>query len=416
MSNDVSLEKSANDPAIPVGWHKVRFGDIVRNVRVRVDRKNCELDKYVAGEHMETDDLHIKKWGTIGEDYLGPAFNQKFVKGQILYGSRRTYLRKVAIADFDGICANTTFVIEQKGNDLIPNLIPFIMQSESFTQHSIRMSKGSVNPYVNWKDIASYKFLIPPIPEQRDITKILMAAEECIIKNQRLLNASGILKKLLQKQLLTKGIRHKEFKDTPIGRLPNEWGVKRVSDVAEINKEAVDPTKELSDKEFLYFDIDSVESGTGIIGNPRRILGKNAPSRARRVIHENDVMMSTVRPYFKAFALVPPEYDGQICSTGFAVLRCKREIMPPYLLYSLFSDAVMHQCRRMMVGGQYPALNSSQVSKIRIPLPSISEQGEIVQILSVVDKATRKIRETIAAAKALKLKLINKLLIKETAS
>jgi type I restriction enzyme, S subunit len=112
---------------LPAGWRTVRFGDVVRDVKLTVDPEESGLERYVAGEHMETDDLHIRRWGTIGDGYLGPAFHRKFVTGQVLYGSRRTYLRKVAVADFNGICANTTFVLEPMNGDLIPELLPFIM-------------------------------------------------------------------------------------------------------------------------------------------------------------------------------------------------------------------------------------------------------------------------------------------------
>ncbi len=104
---------------------------------------------------MDTDDLRIRRWGDIGGDYLGPAFHMRFKPGQVLYGSRRTYLRKVAVADFEGICANTTFVFESKDPTvLLPELLPFIMQTEAFHDHSIKQSKGSVNPYVNFSDLA----------------------------------------------------------------------------------------------------------------------------------------------------------------------------------------------------------------------------------------------------------------------
>lgn len=126
-------------------WRTVRFGDVVRNVKVDADPATSGLERYVAGEHMDTDDLHIRRWGTVGDGYLGPAFHRKFVQGQVLYGSRRTYLRKVAVAEFDGICANTTFVLEPSNDELIPELLPFIMQTESFNAHSIQQSRGSVN-------------------------------------------------------------------------------------------------------------------------------------------------------------------------------------------------------------------------------------------------------------------------------
>jgi len=150
------------------GWTRVAFGDVVRQVRDRVDPYESGLKRYVAGKHMDTDDLRIRRWGMIGDGYLGPAFHMRFKPGHILYGSRRTYLRKVAVVDFEGITANTTFVIESKNPKvLLPELLPFIMQTESFHEHSIKQSKGSVNPYVNFSDLTWYEFALPPMEEQR---------------------------------------------------------------------------------------------------------------------------------------------------------------------------------------------------------------------------------------------------------
>lgn len=162
------------------GWQMVEFGDVVRQAKADADPETSGLERYVAGEHMNTDDLHLRSWGTIGEGYLGPAFHRKFVKGQVLYGSRRTYLRKVAVADFDGICANTTFVLEPKDERLIPELLPFVMQTDAFNEHAVKQSRGSVNPYVNFRDIAWYTFPLPPKEEQRRIADILWAADAAV--------------------------------------------------------------------------------------------------------------------------------------------------------------------------------------------------------------------------------------------
>src|SRR6266850_6402967 len=104
------MPKAASRPR----WTRVAFGDVVRLVRDRVDPGHTDLQRYVAGEHMDTDDPRIRRWGLIGDGYLGPAFHMRFKPGHVLYGSRRTYLRKVALADFEGITANTTFVLEPK--------------------------------------------------------------------------------------------------------------------------------------------------------------------------------------------------------------------------------------------------------------------------------------------------------------
>jgi len=130
-------------------WQRVRFGDVVEMVKEQVDPQSGEVERYVAGEHMQTENVHIRKWGNVGDGYLGPAFIRRFRKGQVLYGSRRTYLKKVAMAEFDGVTANTTFVLQADEGALLQELVPWIMLSENFTQHSIRESKGSTNPYIN---------------------------------------------------------------------------------------------------------------------------------------------------------------------------------------------------------------------------------------------------------------------------
>ena len=142
---------------------------------------SLELQRYIAGDHMDTDDPRISRWGEIGDDYLGPAFHMRFRPGQVLYGSRRTYLRKVAVAEFEGICANTTFVLESKDTKvLLQELLPLIMQTESFHEHSVKQSKGSVNPYVNFSDLAWYEFALPPLEKQVRCSRLLREIENTL--------------------------------------------------------------------------------------------------------------------------------------------------------------------------------------------------------------------------------------------
>lgn len=170
-------------------WTKVAFGDVVRQVKDRVDPEESGLERYVAGEHMDTDDLRIRRWGTIGDGYLGPAFHMHFKPGHVLYGSRRTYLRKVAVADFEGITANTTFVLASKDpRVLLPEFLPFVMQTETFHEHAIKQSKGSVNPYINFSDLTWFEFTLPSLDEQRRIVAALQAidTERSALQNAQL--------------------------------------------------------------------------------------------------------------------------------------------------------------------------------------------------------------------------------------
>lgn len=166
----LELDKSA--------WKRVKLGGVASASKEKVDPYDGTVDRFVAGEHMDTDDLKIHRWGDPDEVDLGPAFHRRFRPGQVLYGSRRTYLRKVAVADFDGVCANTTFVVETKDPRLLlQEFLPFVMMSEPFHAFAIAESKGSVNPYVNWSDIARFEFDLPPLDEQKRIAGLFWALE-----------------------------------------------------------------------------------------------------------------------------------------------------------------------------------------------------------------------------------------------
>ena len=158
---------------------RVRFGDVVNDIKVNVDRQNNPYDIYVAGDHMDSEDLTLHRWGSFATDDVGPAFIRIFKPGQVLYGSRRTYLKKIVVAPFEGITANTTFVLETKNEDeFSQRLLPFIMLSDDFTEWSIRKSKGSTNPYVLFSDLADYEFDLPSPEEQRRLADKLWAAYE----------------------------------------------------------------------------------------------------------------------------------------------------------------------------------------------------------------------------------------------
>lgn len=271
-------------------------------------------------------------------------------------------------------------------------------------------SSGRTFKELSKKTLENFIVLLPPVSEQNKIAEILLTIDRAIEEVDRCLAKTERLKKGLMQELLTKGIGHKEFKETEIGKIPKEWKIAVMENITDINKELRDPRREIANKRFFYIDIDSIENETGIIKNVKDIVGRKAPSMARRLIKHNDVIMSTVRPYLKAFAIIPQLYNGHICSTGFAVLRCKEKILPRFLLYTLFSKSLFSQFNRAMVGAQYSALNSSQVKKLKIPLPPLPEQKKIAKILSTVDERIKLLKEKKEKLGRVKRGLMNDLL------
>jgi type I restriction enzyme, S subunit len=321
----------------------------------------------------------------------------------------------VCIASVGEVAMSSSICItNQQINTIIcnKNINPhYIYYTMFFSKDRLKRFAGiTTSPIIKKSLFEKFFILLPPISEQDKIAEILSTVDKSIEEVNGSITKTSWLKKSLMQELLTKGIGHKEFKETEIGEIPKEWNISEMEEVTDINKELKDPRRELPDKKLFYVDIDSVENETGIIKDVKEIIGRKAPSRARRYIRYNDVVMSTVRPYLKAFAIIPEQYDGQICSTGFAVLRCKEKILPQFLLYTLFSKALVSQFNRAMVGAQYPALNTSQVKRLKIPLPTIPEQKKISEILSTVDKRIQLLKEKNNKLERVKKGLMNDLL------
>ena len=130
--------------------------------------------------------------------------------------------------------------------------------------------------------------------------------------------------------------------------------------------------------DFVYIDVDAVNNKKYIIDNPKHITTENAPSRASRKIHENDVLFSMVRPYLKNIALVTNEYKNAIASTGFYVITPCIGIYPQYLYWMMLSSYVVDGLNMFMKGDNSPSINNCHIEEYLYPIPPESEQQRIV--------------------------------------
>jgi len=393
-----------NELFTPENWKKINFGDVAKNVKNKVDAEESGLTRYIAGEHMETDNLRIKSWGNIGEGYLGPAFHRKFSKGQILYGSRRTYLRKVAIPHFDGVCANTTFVIEAK-QELLPDLLPFIMQSERFTDHSIRNSKGSTNPYINWKDIAKYKFPLPPLDEQKRIAELLWAIENSIRKWEDTIELAERYKKALMKHLFTYGpvgvdeIDNIKLKKTKIGMVREDWDVLKIEEFVNIVMGQSPPGDTYN------------EDGNGMpFLQGRTEFGREHPNHEKfttmplKKAKKGSILMSIRAPVGDInYANI-----NYCIGRGLASLSMKNKENNDFLFPLL--EYYKYEFEKRGTGSTFKAITSKGIKNVKLPLPNKHEQLLIIQIINLYSKFFKNGLSHIKLLKNKKSHLLNQLL------
>lgn len=169
------------------------------------------------------------------------------------------------------------------------------------------------------------------------------------------------------------------------------WKTKPLGELL-LKTETINPTL-VPHEEFDYVDVSSVSNETYRIEATQRLMGRDAPSRARRLVRSGDVLFATIRPTLRRIAVVPTELDGQVCSTGFFVLRPCSEIDHRFLFYSLFTEQFMGAMESLQKGASYPAVTDSEVRGQLLSYPSLAEQRRIVALL---DEAF----EGIATAKA----------------
>lgn len=185
------------------GWRRVKFGDVVRLSKARCADPLAEgVERFVGLEHLEPGDLRIRTWGNVAD---GVTFTSVFEPGQVLFGKRRAYQRKVAVADFSGVCSGDIYVLEsQDANVLMPELLPFVCQTDAFFDHAVGTSAGSLSPRTNWTSLAGFEFSLPPIDEQLRVVTAMEAFDESF-ESCRALQAHGntLLQSLLDRMWST---------------------------------------------------------------------------------------------------------------------------------------------------------------------------------------------------------------------
>ncbi len=164
---------------LPSGWRRLKFGAIAECVNDRVDDPSAAgVDRYVGLEHLDADSLRIRRWGS--PDQVAST-KLRFRPGDIVFGKRRAYQRKLAVADFEGICSAHAMVLRARPGTVYPEFLPFFMQSDAFMDRALAISVGSLSPTINWKTLAEEEFALPPIEGQLRLARVLssccMAAE-----------------------------------------------------------------------------------------------------------------------------------------------------------------------------------------------------------------------------------------------
>jgi type I restriction enzyme S subunit len=364
------------------GWEMVKFGEVVRNVNL-VEREigKSGTERIVGLEHIYPEDLHIRRWNTPDN---GTSFTRKFVPGQTLFGKRRAYQRKVAFAEFEGICSGDILTFESKDKKaLLPELLPFICQSDAFFDHALGTSAGSLSPRTSWKALKVFEFALPPIEEQKRIAEILWNADEVTEKWNKIIKEIEYLINL---------IRHSHFKSI------NTANHQPLGNLTEIVTKGESPRwqgYEYQEKGALFVTSENVLFGE-YKGEPVKYIPYDFHNKLRRSqLQHNDVLVNLVGASIGRACVYRSFKDANI-NQAVALIRCnKKDLLPDYLLSFLLSPVTIKNLIGESVNTARANLSLTQLRNLQIPQISIKEQERFCFMLVKPTKVIETIRSHI---------------------
>jgi restriction endonuclease S subunit len=372
------------------GWKRLPFGAFAESVNERAEPSEAAEEIYVGLEHIEPQDLHIRRWGK-GSDVIGTKL--RFRKGDLIFGRRRAYQRKLAVAEFDGICSAHAMVVRAKRDMVLPEFLPFLMMSDRFMKRAVEISVGSLSPTINWKTLKLEEFAIPPLDQQCRFTDMLWAADDLVTRlTQTALSTDTLLMQYLSSHFKFTGAGGQK---TPFGRIRGEWRLSKMEDVGDIQLgQQKHPKYDNGSNIRPYLRVDNVRDGWIDTSNvlkmhfPEGELGKFE-------LRPGDILLNEgqTREYVGRSAIYRGEISGCCFQKTLIRFRCGTNLLPE------FAQAYF----RFLLRTGFFASNASQTAiahitavrfkKMPLAFPSLAGQQEIVAELKRIEEF-RKATET----------------------
>jgi type I restriction enzyme S subunit len=256
----------------------------------------------------------------------------------------------------------------------------------AFDIGSVYFGRGNATtiPNLSQSKLCELLLPVPPLTEQRRIAGVLSVVQRAIEQQERLIARTKELKKALLHQLFTHGLHGESQKQTEIGPVPESWDVvplgSLVVDAPQVNMRSE------AERIIQYIDVSSISRDHLRIRSTESFVLKEAPGRARKKVRAGDVIFATVRPTLLRLVRIAGEYDGQVCSTAFCVLRDKNErTSGRFIYYLLQREQFLKQLAAIESGASYPAVKDGQVKGQLVPVPQEAEQVDIAANLEACD-------------------------------
>lgn len=391
---------------IPTHWSLSKIKHLFTE---RVE-KNLESNEDYLSLVKDVGVIPYSEKGNVGNKTSDTPENYKMVYvDDIVVNPMNVMIGSVGRSNYNG-CLSAVYIVMKPNDGIHSRFYHYIFSNKEFQKYLRRISTGimEIRESVDKTEFFSEKLPVPPFDEQIKISSYLdkktVEIESLVTKIEKNIGLLEEQKKSLINEYVTRGLdKSVELKNSGIewvGDIPKHWKTSPLKYEVDYNTDTLSDDTD-PDYEFTYIEISDVNYSTGITPS-QRVTFKNSPSRARRILRKNDVIVSTVRTYLRAVGVVEFDEADLIGSTGFCVLTTKKDLNYKYLSYMVKTEWFISHVISNSEGVSYPAINSSDLVNLRVLVPPVTEQLDICEKL---DKEVMKINSLIDIEKNRILKL-----------
>ena len=348
---------------------KVRLGDVAREYKATI--KNSAGLPVVGLEHLTPGEITLEHWDVDTEN----TFTKGFKKGHMLFGRRRAYLKKAALAPFDGICSGDITVIEAIPGKINPELLPFIIQNDLLFDYAVGNSAGSLSPRVKWDSLKDYQFELPELEKQDGLVELLKAAHRTKAAYRQQIIATD---ELVKSQFIEMFYGHR-YPSVEIGSV----------------------LKQTTTTEYISDTLSEKYVTVALHGNGARERNIDVydpkPFMAYR-IKAGQFIYSRIDARNGAFSIVPDELENAVVSKDFPVFDIDVSlVLPPVLLFSVLDDNFIQQIKQNSLGStNRQRIKEDVFLRYHIVLPPMEVQQQFQAICEQSDKSKFELQESIA--------------------
>ena len=396
----MSIQVDSSD--MKAGSKIVKFGEVVRNANLTErDPEAAGIERIVGLDHLDPENLHVRRWNTLEN---GTSFSRKFVPGQTLFGKRRAYQRKVAFAEFDGICSGDILTFEPKDPDvLLPELLPFICQTDAFFDHALGTSAGSLSPRTSWKALQDFEFPLPPIEEQKRIAEILWAADEAVETKTQVVSQFSV--------------SWQKFIDSLVpnpDEAPQEKVV-RLEDLCSMQNGRPFPSSAYSERGFKLLRPGNLAPNGTLSWATRSSVyldERFAEENTDWIVRPGDVAMNltaqSLEDGFMGRVCLAIEGDDSLLNQRLGRFRCVDGVESEYIFRVLQTSRFRRMVESRCEGSKVRHTYFRHFADLPVVKLGSEEQRDVIQAAQQLDQARKAAEESVATSRSLLKQLIER--------